>query len=701
MKRVWLKNRFVLGPLAFYIQEDEKLQLQEIAGYSGAAFADWNRRLFLLRCDGHSLDGRDITCQEVQVGDDMLRFRLEAGNGMEILSEWSFDAETGVVSRRDSLHNTGDSSRMLERYFTEFPLLAGEYEGFWQRSFWCNENRGSWQSLAHAGGVVLSTYSGRVSEGNTPFLVLRDNYAMNAIAFHLIPCGNWNIRIRQESSGGTLPTLFVSFGQADDDLAFSLAPGETWESPEVLIQALPDRSATSGSAALHRYLLKHCCVPYRPVPVLYNTWLDRYSILEPDRLRRQLAAARRIGCEAFIVDYGWFEDHNYFLRVGKWREKQGKAFDGKLAEFAEEVRRTGLQFGIWIEAEFFHENTPEIAEHPEWFARCRQSCWRLRLENPEAAAYFRDSIIEMIEKYHPTYIKNDMNHSQERDDSGSELAAYTRALHRIWSDLRRRFPEICFESCSSGGMRAGIEMLRDYDTYFISDNADSADTLRIAQGMMLRLPPGRCSHWMVAAPLDSRTAPCFGQESLRVLQPQFGTWDSAAVVNFDFAMLAAMNGGNLGFSGDLAGLSEELQSAMVPYVEFQKRHRDSIARCVGWNLTPRETAERLATWMAFQYHDMQEDRHFIYTFHQVRFGDGIRRFRLHGISPEKKYFLRKVFPIALASEEIVDGATLLHDGLRIDFPFDPQGGWRGTLFLLESVDGRNCSESLMDGVTRA
>ena len=61
MKRVWLKNRFVLGPLAFYIQEDEKLQLQEIAGYSGAAFADWNRRLFLLRCDGHSLDGRDIT----------------------------------------------------------------------------------------------------------------------------------------------------------------------------------------------------------------------------------------------------------------------------------------------------------------------------------------------------------------------------------------------------------------------------------------------------------------------------------------------------------------------------------------------------------------------------------------------------------------------------------------------------------------
>ncbi|MBS1455415.1 MAG: alpha-galactosidase, partial [Lentisphaeria bacterium] len=496
-------NRFVLGPLVFCIQEDEKLQLQEIAGYSGAAFSDWNRRLFSLRCDGHSLDGRDIICQEAQTGDDTLLFRLEAGNGMEILSMWSYDAETGVVSRRDSLHNTAVSCRMLERYFAEFPLLAGEYEGFWQRSFWCNENKGSWQSLAHAGDVVLSAFSGRVSEGNTPFLVLRDNYAMNAVAFHLIPCGNWNIRVRQESSGGTLPTLFAGFGQAADDFAFSLAPGETWESPEILIQPLPDRSATGGSAALHRYLLKHCCVPYRPAPVLYNTWLDRYRHLKPDRLRRQLAVARRIGCEAFVVDYGWIEEHNYFLRVGKWREKQGEAFDGKLAEYAEEVRHAGLQFGIWIEAEFFHESTPEIAEHPEWFARCRQNCWRLRLENPEAAAYFRDSIIEIIEKYHPTYIKNDMNHSQERDDDGSELAVYTRALHRIWSDLRRRFPEICFESCSSGGMRAGIEMLQDYDTYFISDNANSVDMLQIAQGMMLRLLPGRCSHWMVAAPLDS------------------------------------------------------------------------------------------------------------------------------------------------------------------------------------------------------
>lgn len=681
-------RRFALGPVSFCLQEDEGLQLLEIAGYSGAAFADWNRRLFSFRCDGRSLDGRDIVCKDVLREGDMLRFRMEAGDSLEILSEWRHDPETGVISRRDRLRNTGTSCRTLERYFAEFPLLAGEYDGYWQRSLWCSENCGSWQSLSHAGDVVLSAISGRVSEGNTPFLALRDNYAANAVAFHLVPCGNWNIRIHQESSGGALPTLFAGFGQADGDLAYPLAPGEAWESPEVLVQSLPDRGESGGAAMLHRHLLKHCCAPYRPAPVLYNTWLDRYSRLELDRLRRQLAAARRIGCEAFVVDYGWFEDHDYFLRLGRWREKAGSPFDGKLAKFADEVRDAGLQFGIWIESEFFHECTPEIAEHPEWFAHCRQNCWRLRLENPEAAGYFRDSIIEIIEKYHPEYIKNDMNHSQERDDGGSELSAYTQALHRLWSELRQRFPQICFESCSSGGMRAGIEMLRDYDVFFISDNANPVAMLKISQGLMLRLPPGRCLHWMVASPLDPRTAPCFGPESPRVLQPESGTWDAAATADFDFAMLAAMNGGSLGFSGDLDGLGESLQAAMVPYVEFQKQYRKSIARCIGWNLAPRKNAEHLATWMAFQYHDLQADRHFIYAFHLVRSGDGIRRFHLHGISPERKYLLRRIFPAAMANREIVDGSALRHDALRVAFQLDPQGGWRGMMFLLEALPWR-------------
>ena len=37
----------------------------------------------------------------------------------------------------------------------------------------------------------------------------------------------------------------------------------------------------------------------------------------------------------------------------------------------------------------------------------------------------------------------------------------------------------------------------------------------------------------------------------------------------------------------------------------------------------------------------------------------------------------------LAAEKVVDGTTLQHNGLQIDFLHEPQGGWHGTLFTLE------------------
>ncbi len=665
--------------------DEKKLYLRKMAGYSGALFGDWGRRLFQLRCDGITLDGRDMLCTEADLQGNTLRFRIEAEDGLEISSVWKYDRETEVISRRDTLHNTGSDTRIIERFFAVFPFNSGEYEGYWQRSLWCHENCGSWQTISHGGGVTLSSVSGRFCEGNTPFLVLRDNYAVSAVAFHLIPQGNWNIKLQQESACGVLPALFAALGQSDESMAHRLAPGEELAAPEILIQKLPDRSAAGGSGALHRYLLKNLPASSKPVPVLYNTWLDRYHHLEPERIRKQLAAAKRIGCEAFVVDYGWFEEHNYFLRIGRWQEKEGSAFEGNFAGFADEVRRAGLQFGLWIEAEFFHECTPEIAEHPEWFAPCRKDYWRLRLENPPAAAYFRDTIVEVIEKYRPAYIKNDMNHTQQLDDSGTELFAYTQALHKIWQELRSMYPEICFESCSSGGMRSGIDLLKDYDTFFISDNADSADTLRIAQGMLLRMLPGRCLHWMVSTAAEPQKFPGLTKDSIMVLQPQFATWDNVSAADLNFAMLAVMNGGIMGFSGDLAGQSEEVLNAIIPYVEFQKKYRESISRCSGWNLALRETAERLQTWMAFQYRDYETDRSFVYVFNMVRYGDNCRYFHLHEIAPDKEYRISKVFPVVSAFEENISGAALAEEGLRAEFRWEQQGGWRGALFVIESV----------------
>ena len=45
---------------------------------------------------------------------------------------------------------------------------------------------------------------------------------------------------------------------------------------------------------------------YNLPPVIYNTLLYRFASFTVEQLRQQLAAAKKIGCEYFVVDAGWF-----------------------------------------------------------------------------------------------------------------------------------------------------------------------------------------------------------------------------------------------------------------------------------------------------------------------------------------------------------------------------------------------------------
>ena len=53
-------------------------------------------------------------------------------------------------------------------------------------------------------------------------------------------------------------------------------------------------------------------------------------------------------------------------------------------------------------------------------------------------------------------------------------------------------------------MRLELNMLAHFDAHFLSDTVNPVDTLRILQGTLLRLPPGRLAHWTVLRSAGSR-----------------------------------------------------------------------------------------------------------------------------------------------------------------------------------------------------
>jgi len=634
----------------------------------------------LLCVDGRRYEGPDLALEAVEESAQGICCRWRVGQTKVRLStRWQCDPTTAVVSRRDTLTNAGDTTANLSRCLARVALPPGRYEVYTQTSRWCHENQGQWQPL-HA-GIALRHAWGRTTEGATPYLALRPGGAGEGIAFHVLPRGNWTIRVTPVPLGGDLPFAVVELGLADENLHRPLSPGETFALPELLLQPLPQGQPHLGAPALHRYLLTHhFCGAKQEPPVVYNTWFDQFEILDAPRLHAQLGAAREAGCEVFVVDAGWYGAGapNWYAQAGDWREKTEAAFRGQMRAFADAARAAGLGFGLWMEPERFGPEAPIRAAHPEWFIPVGDAA-RLDLAQPAACAYLRGEIGRLVETYGLAWMKLDFNFTLDADSTGAELADYTTAWYRLLDEVHAAYPGTFFEGCSSGAMRGDLAMLTHVDGHFLSDTVHPVDVLRIAQGAWLRLPPGRLGHWTVvrsagkAAPQYGKTA---ADSPATVLTPCGALWEPAESVDLTFALLAAMPG-MFGVSGDLAGLSTDARARLREGIAFYKRWRRLITGAVAHLLTPPEPLTTREGWVGVQLQGVVDDTSLVFLY---RLGMAGARppMRLWGLEPAEQYLVRSGLDEA-GPRFHLDGRTLMTEGLP---PLDVTGG--STVLVVQS-----------------
>ncbi|MFZ4395065.1 MAG: glycoside hydrolase family 36 protein [Kiritimatiellia bacterium] len=620
----------------------------------------------LLTVDGQRYEAGQLVFEHAEETPAAVTSRWQVGQTpLRLTAVWAADRATGVVSRQDSLHNTGHTPLVLSRCLARLSLPPGHYECYTQASRWCRENQGAWQPL-HTGSRQ-SHLSGRTTEGGTPYLAIRLAGAEQGLAFHVLPRGNWTIRVTPVVDGGERPFAVVELGLADDNLHRVLQPGETFALPEILIQPLPQGQPHLAAPALHRYLLSRHYVDAKPqAPVIFNTWFDQFEILDVPRLRTQLAAAKEVGCELFVIDAGWYGagGPDWGAQTGDWREKTEAAFCGRMRAFADEVRAAGLGFGIWMEPERFGAQAPIRAEHPEWFVAVGAQA-RMDLTQPAAYAWLRGEIGRLVETYQLAWMKIDFNFRLDTDASGAELADYTAAWHRMLNEVRAAYPATFFEGCSSGAMRCDLEMMRHVDGHFLSDTVNPTDMLRIMQGAWLRLPPGRIGHWTVIRSVEHAVCDyCKTQRDSApvILVPGGGIWNAAESVGLDFALLAALPG-MLGFSGDFAGLNAAQRARVAEAIIFFKQWRKMITGAVGHLLTPPQLIESREGWIAFQLQSLAEDTSLVLVYRLGATGC-LPALRLQGIVPSQRYALQWGFS-ATAKSDAVDGETLLREGLPL------------------------------------
>lgn len=585
---------------------------------------------------------------------------------LQIESDWRFDAKTGVWSRRDKLKNTGNERIVINRYLARFTFSPGNYEVYTQQSTAINENQGRWQDVHHK-MISQTCKEGRSCEGATPILGIREKDEKLGTAFHVVPVGNWLLRVSSHHKINSFPFVVVEAGISDLNLKITLESDELWEAPEILFHNLPSGEIHQGSYKLHQYINEYLTnTSIKEPPVVYNTWFDDFEHLKLDRLRKQLKAAQKAGCEVFVVDAGWFgsDEGHWAQQVGNWQEKQESAFLGNMKKFADEVREAGLGFGLWMEPERVSPETPIYQEHPQWFVSNRSGFYYHDLSQMEVYSYLLAEITRLIETYELAWMKIDFNFAFGYDPSHSEFYKYYKNWYSLLDELQNKYPDVFFEGCAGGGLRSDINTVTHFDGHFLSDTVNPYEVLRIYQSACLRLHPGRITKWAALRNIGQVIPPYEKPLELSdeaVITAGGANWENSFNVPLEFIIRAALPG-IIALTGDIASLNSEYLEKIKFDLEFYKEWREFITDSVLYLLTPPKPKGNWKGWVAFQLRQPGSEDNLVFVY---RLKDNCERkkFFLQGIKPGKKY--RIIDIDNPQSEHSIKGKSLRRKGFKV------------------------------------
>ncbi|MDO5067407.1 MAG: alpha-galactosidase [Propionibacteriaceae bacterium] len=267
-----------------------------------------------------------------------------------------------------------------------------------------------------------------------------------------------------------------------------LAPGQSYRSPQVYFNHAVGLDAQA--ARFHEHLRSLPAAPDTARPVTLNVWEAVYFDHDAARLLDLAERAAALGVERYVLDDGWFgARRDDTAGLGDWVVSPEVWPEG-LHPLVNRVQELGMQFGLWFEPEMVNEDSDVARAHPGWImqlddrlpirSRYQQV---LNLTIPEAFEHVLGQMSALFEEYAIDYVKWD--HNRDLIDAGTApagraaVAEQTRAYYRLLDELRRRFPHIEFESCSSGGARIDLEVMNRVQRVWVSDNIDPDDRQRM------------------------------------------------------------------------------------------------------------------------------------------------------------------------------------------------------------------------------
>ncbi len=432
----------------------------------------------------------------------------------------------GIIEKHSTIRNGTKEKLLLESAQSSvWSVPPGDgYRLTYVSGRWAAEDQLA-QEPIQPGIKVLESRRGNTSHNLNPWFMIDDSHAseetgrvwFGALAWS----GNWRLSVEQTPYN----QVRVTGGFNTFDFGYELNPGESLETP-AFYGGYSDHGFGGASRTLHR-LEREAILPggakSRLRPVLYNSWeATAFNVDEPGQ-KALAAKAASIGVELFVIDDGWFgARNNDHAGLGDWTVNRQK-FPNDLQPLIAEVNRLGMDFGLWVEPEMVNPNSDLYRAHPDWVlnfpGRPRSELRNqlvLNLARPDVRDYVFGFLDRLASAYNIRYFKWDMNRSFSEpgwpavptEDQKKVWVDYVRNYYGILDRLRAKHPALEIESCSGGGARVDLGVLKRVDEVWTSDNTEAFDRLRIQEGFTYAYAPKIMSAWVTDVPnMNGRSTP--------------------------------------------------------------------------------------------------------------------------------------------------------------------------------------------------
>ncbi len=285
----------------------------------------------------------------------------------------------------------------------------------------------------------------------------------------------------------------------------TLQPDGTYSCARVAVCHGNSLNETLAEMTEYRRHIAGQCAADDALPVIFNEYMHlSWDSPGEAKTKRYVPAVAEAGADYYVIDCGWHDDMPdgvwLYPYMGRWKESR-RNFPHGVRAITDYIRSLGMKAGLWIEPEIVGERCEEMLAYYGDDCFLKRNGERIHVGGKyildfradKVRTYLTETIRRMAEDYGADYIKMDYNVDAGFVDGDFEEE---RRAYLAWVDeIRGRFPNVLFETCSSGGMRMDYETLKHFSIVSTSDQIRDFLYPYIAGNVLAGVLPEQAAVW--------------------------------------------------------------------------------------------------------------------------------------------------------------------------------------------------------------